>query len=74
MVIIMSKIPSRNRWNFGESFDISDELGFSDLVNYYTANMFNRTLLMFEYGSLPDKMNSFDVEKFTQLKGKSLFL
>ena len=67
-------IPSRNRWNFGDYFDIDSELGFSDLVNYYISNMFNRTLLMFEYGNLPDKMNSFDMEKFTQLNGKSIFL
>ena len=36
--------------------------------------MFNRTLMMFEWKNLPDEMTSFDMEKFTQLRGKTIFL
>jgi len=72
----MSNIPSRNNWRFfDKDYDkIDSELNMGELVNYYTGNMFNKTLQMFEWKNLPDKMTSYDFEKFTQLNGKMIFL
>ena len=69
------KIPSRNNWNFFKNYlKPADEYTMADLVAYYESNMFNRTLMMFKWNNLPDKMTSFDMEKFTQLKGFTLFI
>lgn len=71
----MSKIPSRNNWKFFKDYNSNDsELTMGELVNYYTGLMFNRTLQMFEWKNLPDKMTSYDFEKFTQMNGKTIFL
>lgn len=70
-----SKIPKRNNWQFFSNYlEFADEYSMADLVNYYEANMLNRTLMMFNWKDLPDKMTSFDMEKFTQLKGFTLFI
>ena len=70
-----SKIPKRNNWQFfSNELEFDNEFSMGDLVNYYEANMLNRTLMMFNWKNLPDKMNSFDMEKFTQLKGFTLFI
>ena len=70
-----SKIPKRNNWQFFSSeLEFDDEYSMADLVNYYEANMLNRTLMMFNWKRLPDKMTSFDMEKFTQLRGFTLFI
>ena len=70
-----SKIPKRNNWQFfSNNLEFDDEYSMADLVNYYEANMFNRTFMMFNWKRLPDKMTSFDMEKFTQLKGFTLFI
>ncbi len=70
-----SNIPKRNNWKFFENYRTSeDEYSMSDLIEYYEANMFNKTLMMFNWKDLPDKMTSFDMEKFTQLKGFTLFI
>ena len=70
----MSDVPKRQRWNFGYNPEDFEEYSLADLVQYYTGLMFNRTLMMFEWKNLPDKMTSFDMEKFTQLRGKTIFL
>lgn len=70
----MSNVPNRQRWNFGYNAKDFEEYDIADLVNYYTGLMFNRTLKMFEWKNLPDNMTSFDMEKFTQLRGKTIFL
>ena len=69
-----SKVPKRNNWRFGNFYTRDDEYDFSELVNYYISYMFARTLEMFKWNNLPDGMNSYDVEKFTQLKGETFFL
>lgn len=70
-----SKVPKRNNWQFfSNELEFSDEYSMGDLVNYYEANMLNRTLMMFNWKNLPDDMDSFDMEKFTQLKGFTLFI
>lgn len=70
-----SNIPKRNNWRFLDGYDnIDEEYSMSDLIRYYEGNMFNRTLMMFKWKNLPDKMTSFDMEKFTQLKGFTLFI
>ena len=69
-----SKIPKRNDWKFGVYYTKDSEYGFSTLVNYYISYMFAKTLEMFKWNNLPDDMNSYDVEKFTQLKGNTFFL
>ena len=70
-----SKIPKRNNWQFfSNELKFSDEFSMGELVNYYEANMLNRTLMMFNWKNLPDEMSSFDMEKFTQLKGFTLFI
>ena len=70
-----SKIPKRNNWKFFENYRTSeDEYSMPDLIEYYEANMFNKTLMMFNWKNLPDEMTSFDMEKFTQLKGFTLFI
>lgn len=68
------KITSRSRWRFTQNFDIDNEYSFEELVNYYISNMLNKTLVMFEWKNLPDGMNSYDVEKFCQLKGQTFIL
>ena len=70
----MSEISNRQRWRFGKDVIDFSEYNLSDLVQYYTGLMFNRTLKMFEWKNLPDGMTSFDMEKFTQLRGKTIFL
>lgn len=71
----MSRIPSRNNWQFFKDYNNNDsELTMGELVNYYTGLMFNRTLQMFEWKNLPNEMTSYDFEKFTQLNGKMIFL
>lgn len=70
-----SKVPRRNDWKFFNNYiSFNNEYSMADLVEYYMANMFNRTLMMFEWKNLPDNMDSFDMEKFTQLKGFTLFI
>ena len=70
-----SKIPKRNNWEFFKQYvDICEEYTMSDLVQYYIGYMFNRTLMIFKWNDLPDEMTSFDMEKFTQLKGFTLFI
>lgn len=70
-----TRIPNRNNWNFFKNYlTPASEYTMADLVAYYESNMFNRTLMMFEWKNLPDGMTSFDVEKFTQLKGFTLFI
>lgn len=70
-----SKVPRRNDWKFFNNYiSFNSEYSMADLVEYYMANMFNRTLMMFEWKNLPDDMDSFDMEKFTQLKGFTLFI
>ena len=70
-----SNIPKRNNWNFFSGYRRRiDEYTLSELTDYYLGNMFNRTLMMFNWLNLPDKMTSFDMEKFTQLKGFTLFI
>lgn len=71
----MSRIPSRNNWQFFKDYTSDDsELTIGELINYYTGLMFNRTLQMFEWKNLPDNMTSYDFEKFTQMNGKTIFL
>lgn len=70
----MSDVPNRQRWNFGYNPEDFEEYSLADLVQYYIGLMFNRTLMMFEWRKLPDNMTSFDMEKFTQLRGKTIFL
>ena len=70
----MSNVPKRQRWNFGYNPEDFEEYSLADLVQYYIGLMFNRTLMMFEWKNLPDNMTSFDMEKFTQLRGKTIFL
>ena len=70
-----SKVPRRNDWKFFNNYiSFNNEYSMAELVEYYMANMFNRTLMMFEWKNLPDNMDSFDMEKFTQLKGFTLFI
>ena len=70
-----SKVPKRNDWKFLNNYiSFDSEYSMADLVEYYMANMFNRTLMMFKWKNLPDNMDSFDMEKFTQLKGFTLFI
>lgn len=70
-----SKVPKRNDWKFFNNYiSFNNEYSMAELVEYYMANMFNRTLMMFEWKNLPDNMDSFDMEKFTQLKGFTLFI
>ena len=70
-----SKIPKRNNWDFFKKYvNMSEEYSMEDLINYYIGNMFNRTLMMFKWNNLPDNMTSYDMEKFTQLKGCSFFI
>ena len=69
-----SKVPKRNNWQFGDYVKPCDEYDISALRDYYIGYMFNRTLMMFKWNNLPDKMTSFDMEKFTQLKGCTFFI
>lgn len=70
-----SKVPRRNDWKFFNNYiSFDSEYSMADLVEYYIANMFNRTLMMFNWKNLPNDMDSFDMEKFTQLKGYTLFI
>lgn len=70
-----SKVPRRNDWKFFNNYiSFDSEYSMGDLVEYYIANMLNRTLMMFNWKNLPNDMNSFDMEKFTQLKGFTLFI
>lgn len=64
-------ISSRNKWVFG---DVSTEYTLEELINYYIGYMLSRTLMMFKWNNLPDGMTSYDVEKFTQLKGETFIL
>ena len=68
----MSKVNSRSNWKFGDR--ISNEYSLDDLIDYYIGYMLSRTLEMFKWKNLPDGMNSYDVEKFTQLKGETFLL
>ena len=68
----MSTINSRSNWKFGIRID--KDYSLDELINYYFGYMFSRTLEMFEWKNLPDGMNSYDVEKFTQLKGETFIL
>lgn len=70
----MPNVPNRQNWKFGNTYDRNSEYSFTDLVNYYISYMFSRTLMMFNYGNLPDDMNTYDLEKFCQLKGNTFFL
>ena len=71
----LSKIPKRNNWKFGNLYDsMNDEYSMSDLINYYLSYMTSKCLMMFKWNNLPDGMNSFDVEKFLQLKGNNFVL
>lgn len=71
----MSNIPKRQRWSFRDKNESEiNEFSLLNLVDYYMGLMFNRTLEMFEYKNLPNNMTKYDMEKFTQLKGKSIFL
>ena len=70
-----SKVPKRNRWVFGNIYDnINEEYSMSDLINYYIGYMSSKCLMMFKWNNLPDGMNSYDVEKFLQLKGNTFVL
>lgn len=70
-----SKIPKRNNWKFGNLYNsIDEEYSMSDLINYYLSYMTSKCLMMFKWNNLPDGMNSYDVEKFTQLKGNTFIL
>lgn len=70
-----SNIPARNDWKFIEKYhSIGSEYDFSKLVQYYIGNMYNRCLMMFKWNDLPDGMKSFDMEKFTLLKGATFFI
>ena len=69
---MMAKISSRSNWKFGTRID--KDYSLDELVDYYFGYMFSRTLEMFEWKNLPDGMNSYDVEKFTQLKGETFIL
>lgn len=70
-----SKVPKRNDWKFFNNYiSFENEYSMGDLVEYYMANMLNRTLMMFNWKNLPNDMDSFDMEKFTQLKGFTLFI
>ena len=70
-----SKIPKRNNWKFGSLYDsINEEYSMSDLINYYLSYMTSKCLMMFKWNNLPDGMNSYDVEKFLQLKGNTFVI
>lgn len=70
-----SNVPNRNNWDFFKKYTSeSSEYTMDDLVNYYIGTMLNRTLMMFKWSNLPDNMQSFEMEKFTQLKGFSVFI
>lgn len=70
-----SKVPKRNNWKFGNLYDsMNEEYSISDLINYYLSYMSSRCLMMFEWENLPDDMNSYDVEKFLQLKGNTFII
>ena len=70
-----SNVPARNDWKFIEKYhSIGSEYDFSKLVQYYIGNMYNRCLMMFKWNDLPDDMTSFDMEKFTLLKGATFFI
>jgi hypothetical protein len=69
-----NKIPSRQNWIVEQGGTISDRLSIENLTNMYIRAMFNKTYRMFEWKNLPDDMSSYDMEKFTQLQGKSFFI
>ena len=70
-----SKVPKRNKWVFGNIYDnINEEYSMSDLINYYIGYMSSKCLMMFKWNNLPDGMNSYDVEKFLQLKGNTFIV
>ena len=68
----MAQSNSRSNWKFGTRVD--KDYSLDELIDYYFGYMFSRTLEMFEWKNLPDGMNSYDVEKFTQLKGETFIL
>lgn len=68
-----TKIPSRQNW-FIRDGTVKKELQLSSLVEMYITYMFDRTLMMFDYKGLPDGITNKDMEKFTQMEGKSFFL
>lgn len=65
-------IPNRNNWKFNKRID--KDYTLDELIDYYIGYMFSRTLQMFKWNDLPDGMNSYDVEKFTQLKADTFIL
>lgn len=70
--MMSTNIPSRKNW-FRDG-EISNDLQYDALVDYYMSFMLNHTFVMFEYENLPDGLNSYDLEKFTQLQGYSLLV
>lgn len=68
----MGQIPNRNNWRF--NYRVDKQYSLDELIDYYIGYMFSRTLMMFEWENLPDGMTSYDVEKFTQLKGETFIL
>lgn len=69
-----NKIPSRQNWIVEEGGTLTDRLSIENLTDMYIRSMFNKTYRMFEWTGLPEGISSYDMEKYTQLKGKSFFI
>lgn len=54
--------------------DVNCRLQLESLIRMYMGYMYNRTFRMFDYKNLPSGITIKDMEKYTQIEGKSFFL